>query len=161
MAPTIQPMQAADIPRIAEIEASQHHVPWSAQSFADALRCDWHCRVLKDETGVVLGYCVTMTAGDDEELLTITVRPDLVRQGYGKQLMQEVLAGAQERHAGQLFLEVRESNLGAIRLYEQMGFKIAGMRKNYYPTPADPAMQRPAGREHALLMRLSLAQSAS
>ena len=152
-------MDEADIPRVAEIESLQHHVPWSAQSFADALRCGWHCRVMKDAAGLVLGYCVTMTAGDDEELLTITVRPDLTRQGLGKQLMQEVLAGAQQRRAGQLFLEVRESNQGAIRLYEQMGFKIAGMRKNYYPIPADPVMQRPAGREHALLMSLTLEEA--
>lgn len=145
-----------DVPAVAGIEAMQHAVPWSAQSFVDALRCGWHCRVLKDQTGELLGYCVTMTAGDDEELLTITVRPDLTRQGYGRRLMQEVVAGARMRQARQLFLEVRESNQIAIDLYAQMGFKITGMRKNYYPIPANPEQQRPAGREHALLMCLML-----
>lgn len=149
-------MGDADVPAVAGIEAMQHPVPWSAQSFADALRCGWHCRVLKDQAGELLGYCVTMTAGDDEELLTITVRPDALGRGYGKKLMQEVVAGARLRQANQLFLEVRESNRTAIRLYEQMGFRISGMRKNYYPTPADPERQRPAGREHALLMCLML-----
>jgi len=156
MSPIIQQMGEADIPLVAEIETLQHHAPWSAQSFADALRCGWHCRVLKDPAGLLLGYCVTMTTGDDEELLTITIRPDATRHGLGKRLMQDVLAGAAQRKAGQIFLEVRESNLGAISLYEQMGFKIVGMRKNYYPMPADPVMQRPAGREHALLMSLTL-----
>ena len=152
-------MSDADVPLVAGIEAAQHHVPWSAQSFADALRCGWHCRVLKDAADQLLGYCVTMTVGDDEELLTITVRPEAMGHGYGKQLMQEVLAGARLRQASQIFLEVRESNRVAISLYEQMGFKITGMRKNYYPTPADPIQQLPAGREHALLMRLSLEQA--
>lgn len=150
-------MCADDVPQVATIEAAQHPVPWSAQSFADALRSGWHCRVLKDELDIVLGYCVTMTAGDDEELLTITVSPDATGHGYGKRLMQDVLTGATLRHARQIFLEVRESNHVAIRLYEQLGFKIAGMRKHYYPIPADPLLQRPAGREHALLMSLSLA----
>ncbi len=152
-------MCAADIPQIAQIEALQHHAPWSAQSFADALRCGWHCRVLKGQDDAILGYCVCMTAGDDEELLTITVQPDLTGQGFGKELMQEVVSGARLRQAKQIFLEVRESNQVAINLYGQMGFKITGMRKNYYPMPADPAQQRPAGREHALLMTLVLEES--
>ena len=150
-------MCEADVPQVAQIEALQHHVPWSAQSFVDALRSGWHCRVLRSPEEEILGYCVCMTAGDDEELLTITVRPDQMGQGYGKQLMQEVVSGARRRGARQVFLEVRESNQVAIDLYVQMGFKMSGMRKNYYPTPADPLLQRPAGREHALLMSLELA----
>lgn len=155
----IQPMCAADIPQVGWIEALQHHVPWSAQSFADALASGWHCRVLKIQDDQILGYCVCMTAGDDEELLTITVGPDQTGQGYGRQLMQAVVSGARMRQARQLFLEVRESNQVAINLYAKMGFKIVGMRKNYYPTPADPAQQRLAGREHALLMSLVLTES--
>ena len=150
-------MCEADVPQVAQIEALQHHVPWSAQSFVDALRSGWHCRVLRSPEEEILGYCVCMTAGDDEELLTITVRPDQMGQGYGKRLMQEVIGGALSRGASHVFLEVRESNQLAIDLYVQMGFKMSGMRKNYYPTPADPLLQRPAGREHALLMSLELA----
>ena len=150
-------MCEADVPQVAQIEALQHHVPWSAQSFVDALRSGWHCRVLRSPEEEILGYCVCMTAGDDEELLTITVRPDQMGQGYGKRLMQEVVSGALSRGASHVFLEVRESNQLAIDLYVQMGFKMSGMRKNYYPTPADPLLQRPAGREHALLMSLELA----
>ena len=149
-------MCEADVPQVAQIEALQHHVPWSVQSFADALRCGWHCSVLKSTDDQILGYCVCMTAGDDEELLTISVRPDQMGQGYGKRLMQEVVGGARSRGASHVFLEVRESNQLAIDLYVQMGFKMAGMRKNYYPIPADPVLQRPAGREHALLMSLEL-----
>lgn len=150
-------MCEADVPQVAQIEALQHHVPWSAQSFVDALRSGWHCRVLRSPDEEILGYCVCMTAGDDEELLTITVRPDQMGQGYGKRLIQEVVSGALSRGASHVFLEVRESNQLAIDLYVQMGFKMSGMRKNYYPTPADPLLQRPAGREHALLMSLELA----
>lgn len=153
---SMQPMSDTDVTEVAEIEAMQHHVPWSKQSFVDALRCGWHCRVLKDMQGYILGYCVTMSAGDDEELLTIAVRPEATGHGYGKRLMQEVLVGAASRRARQVFLEVRQSNQPAICLYEQMGFKINGMRKNYYQTLADPLLQRPAGREHALLMSLIL-----
>lgn len=155
----MQTMLDEDIPQVAAIEALQHSVPWSAVSFSDALRSGWHCRVLKNTQDQVLGYCITMTTGDDEELLTITVKPEYIGQGLGKQLMQEVLAGARQRCACNVFLEVRASNMPAIHLYEQMGFKIVGMRKNYYPVPATPETNSSSGRENALLMCLALAES--
>ena len=155
---TIHAMIDADIAEVEAIEAQQHSVPWSAASFADALNQGWHCRVLKDTCDQVLGYCISMTAGDDEELLTLTVRPDSTGQGLGKQLMQELLHQARQRGASNLFLEVRESNQIAIHLYEQMGFKMTGMRKNYYPVPANPVLKSLAGRENALVMCRALAE---
>lgn len=153
---TITPLMASDIGQVAAIEAMQHHAPWRAASFSDVLRQGWHSGVLKDANHTIQGYYIAMTAGDDEELLTITVHPDAVRQGYGKRLMQDLLGHARQRGAARLFLEVRASNAPAIRLYEQLGFKITGMRKNYYSLPANLQTGTPAGREDALLMCLPL-----
>ena len=47
-----------------------------------------------------------------------------------------------------VFLEVRPANVGAIRLYERLGFRQVGVRRGYYQTPA--------GREDALVMRRTL-----
>lgn len=149
------------MPVVAAIEALQHPVPWSSASFMDALRNGrtWHSRVLKDEMRHVLGYYIAMTAGDDEDLLTITVRPEFAGQGLGRHLLQDLLVNARQRGAARVFLEVRESNSRAIRLYTQMGFRISGMRKNYYPVPADLQTGLPAGREHAVLMCLLLSEA--
>lgn len=153
---TLNPLLAADIEKVAAIEAMQHHVPWSASSFSDVLKQGWHSGVLKDANNAILGYYIAMTAGDDEELLTITVHPDAVRQGYGKRLMWDLMHHARQRGATRLFLEVRASNAPAIRLYEQLGFKMTGMRKNYYFLPANLQTETPAGREDALLMCVPL-----
>lgn len=161
---TIHPMCENDVPAVAAIEALQHPVPWSAISFMDALHQGWHTRVLKDAQNRIRGYCVSMTAGDDEELLTITVHPDNVGQGLGRHLMQDLLSNARQRGAAQIFLEVRESNARAISLYGKMGFRMSGMRKNYYAVPANTKptvtlnsqLTALAGREHALVMSLSL-----
>lgn len=138
------------------IEARQHLVPWSAASFADVLHQGWHNVVLKDAHQAVLGYYIAMTAGDDEELLTITVHPDQVGLGHGKTLMQHLIQSATQRGAARIFLEVRASNHRAIGLYEQLGFKMSGMRKNYYRIPANPRSGSPARLEDACLMCLSL-----
>lgn len=147
-------MLQADVANVAVIEARQHLTPWHASSFEDALRSDWHTRVLRgDQPGEpVLGYFVAMTAGDDEELLTITVAPEFEGRGYGRLLLNALIEEAIARGAERLFLEVRQSNQRAIRLYESAGFTIAGMRKNYYTIPADHDQARPAGREDAVLM---------
>lgn len=152
-------MTAADIPAVAEIEAQQHLTPWLESGFRDALHHGWPARVLRDDARIdkpVLGYFVAMVAGDDEELLTITVAPEYVGQGYGRQLLETLLNDAHARGAQRLLLEVRQSNHRAIRLYESVGFTIAGMRKNYYAIPADPTQGRTAGREDAVLMACAL-----
>ena len=153
--PVLDTLQPADVAIVADIEARQHLTPWHARSFEDALRSGWHTRVLRETDQLdapVLGYFVAMSTGDDEELLTITVAPECSGRGYGRLLLDALLAEARARGVERLFLEVRQSNQRAIALYESAGFTISGMRKNYYAIPADPALARPAGREHAVLM---------
>lgn len=157
MSPRLDALLLADVPMVAEIESRQHLTPWRECSFEDALRSGWHARVLRAvaqsaQPPTLVGYFVAMRAGDDEELLTMTVAPEFEGRGYGRFLLQALLREATERGAAQLFLEVRQSNQRAIHLYESVGFTISGMRKNYYPIPADPVLGRPAGREDAVLM---------
>jgi ribosomal-protein-alanine N-acetyltransferase len=49
------------------------------------------------------------------------------------------------------FLEVRPSNLAAIRLYQRLGFEQIGIRRGYY--------QAPDGREDAIVLKLNLRQA--
>lgn len=163
-------MRAEDVPAVAAIEAQQHLTPWQASGFEDALRHQWHTAVLRgvlrdsaiESPGArILGYFVAISAGDDEELLTLTVCPEVAGRGYGRQLLMALIKDARKRGARKLFLEVRQGNARAIHLYESAGFTIAGMRKNYYAIPADAVSGRPAGREDALLMQLILQESAS
>ena len=170
----LESMRAEDVPAVAAIEAEQHPTPWQASGFDDALRHQWHTAVLRgvlpavsrdsaiESPGArILGYYVAMSAGDDEELLTLTVCPEVAGRGYGRQLLMALINDARNRGAQKLFLEVRQSNTRAVHLYESAGFTIAGMRKNYYAIPADAVSGRPAGRENALLMQLILQESAS
>ena len=60
-------------------------------------------------------------------------------QGFGYQLMQKFLQEAFEKQGQTIFLEVRQSNLPAIHLYEKCGFKQIAKRKNYYQHPVEDA----------------------
>ncbi|MCU7808799.1 MAG: GNAT family N-acetyltransferase, partial [Candidatus Thiodiazotropha sp. (ex Semelilucina semeliformis)] len=67
----------------------------------------------------------------------------------GNKLIQRLLKVARQHGAETAFLEVRSSNLAALKLYEDLGFVEIGQRKNYYPA-ADRA------REDAVVMSLEL-----
>ena len=156
MALILDAMSTEDVAVVAGIEARQHLTPWSVASFVDALRCGWHARVLREVNAStkqkILGYFVSMSTGDDEELLTIAVSPECCGQGHGRRLMQTLIDEANARGSERVFLEVRSGNSRAIRLYESLGFTMIGMRKNYYAIPSQTSSSPTSGREDALLM---------
>lgn len=66
---------------------------------------------------------------DEVELLLVATHPDSLKQGYAARLMQQSFKALQVK---KVFLEVRESNFSARKLYEKLGFLPYNTRKNYY-----------------------------
>jgi ribosomal-protein-alanine N-acetyltransferase len=106
----------------------------------------------EDDHSAMIGFAVATALGipgspAECELEFVLVPAQTRRQGIGRALVQAILAWARHHGAQEVWLEVRESNAAALRLYEQCGFAIAGRRPRYYPGYyADPA-------EDAVLMR--------
>ncbi len=85
----------------------------------------------------VAGFLAARSPGEGEcELLNLAVAPDFRRRGLARHLIR-ALAGA---CSGNIFLEVRESNLAARNLYKSMGFKEIGVRRDYYELPLEAAI---------------------
>ncbi|MFK5131261.1 ribosomal protein S18-alanine N-acetyltransferase, partial [Glaesserella parasuis] len=82
-------------------------------------------------------------------LFNIAVDPAYQGKGYGKQLLQALIAQLQQKQITTLWLEVRASNTTAQKLYFSLGFNEVTVRKNYYPT-------QDGGRENAVVMALYL-----
>jgi len=121
-----------DLPAIADIQSA---VPEASQWNP----CDYltyECRVA-EEGGAVVGFIVARpVAGREWEILNLAVAPRVRRQGIGRQLLGDVLA----RHAGDFFLEVRESNIPARQFYEYVGFRAITKRLQYYCNPVESAI---------------------
>ncbi len=143
----LRPLVVADLDRVMEIETRAYDFPWTHGIFRDCLRVGYCCWCYEKE-GLIEGYGVMSVAAGESHILNLTVRPESHRQGIGSKLMQHFLQLARRHDADIAMLEVRPSNLSAIRLYEKMGFSEVGVRQNYYP--ADN------GREDALILALSL-----
>ena len=92
------------------------------------------------ETGRLAGYLIVSRYVDAWHLMNIAVAPEHRRRGIARTLLDapvRVTAGA--GHRGYT-LEVRVSNADAIRLYESLGFKTAGIRRGYYTDNREDAM---------------------
>ncbi len=142
----IRPTIPEDIPLIAKIEQVAYFEPWSEAILYDCLRVGYafYSLVMQQQ---VIGYVIWYPIMDECHLLNITVHPNYQRQGLGQQLLQFVITTVQKQ-IKLIFLEVRESNWPAIALYEKLGFKQVGLRKNYYATTD--------GKENAIIYQLNL-----
>lgn len=140
----LRDMAEADLDAVLRIEREVHAHPWTPGNFSDALRSKYVCKVYESETDGMLGYAVLMLAVDEAELLDISIAARQQRHGWGRKLLEEMMALARRAHMRRMVLEVRASNAAAIALYRRAGFAGIGLRRDYYP--ADN------GREDAILM---------
>jgi len=143
----VRPMNEADIAAVFEIEQRSYPFPWTEGILRDCLRVGYSSCVL--EVGPVLvGYGVIAGGAGEAHLLNVCVREEFRGRGFGRTLIGHLLSLAAASGATLVFLEVRPANVGAVRLYEALGFRQVGVRRGYYQTPA--------GREDALVMRRTL-----
>jgi ribosomal-protein-alanine N-acetyltransferase len=85
----------------------------------------------------VAGFLVTRLVAQGEfEILNLAVSPELRRKGVAGQLIRAALADS----PGTYYLEVRESNHPARKLYLSLGFEQTGLRQNYYSDPPEAAI---------------------
>jgi ribosomal-protein-alanine N-acetyltransferase len=144
----IEPLDAARLEQVLQIEQRAYPHPWTRGNFLDTLKSGYHARVLLagDE---LLGYYVAMQGVDEVHLLNITVSPDYQRQGWGRVMLDALALWARSLQAQWLWLEVRVSNTRAIAIYEAHGYRRVGLRKAYYPAGHGQ-------REDAVVMSLRL-----
>lgn len=79
-----------------------------------------------------LGFTLCRHVDLEAELLLIGVAPGARRGGVGRALLDAAAAGAWQRAATSMFLEVRDGNAAALTLYRAAGFGVIGRRRDYY-----------------------------
>ncbi len=137
----VRPAGREDLERIVAIERASFSDPWRPSSFASLIG-DPRVLFLVAELPElpVAGYLVTWFAADEGEIANLAVAADARRRGVARALLGGVLEEARSREASALYLEVRESNEAARRLYESHGFSAVGRRRNYYRLPLEDAL---------------------
>jgi len=143
----VRPMMEIDLAEVAAIEQRSYAFPWSENIFRDCLRVGYTCRAL-DLAGQIIGYGVMSVGAGEAHILNVCVREEFRIVGFGRRLLEHLLERAAASGVSEAYLEVRPSNLAAIRLYQRLGFEQIGIRRGYY--------QAPDGREDAIVLKLPL-----
>lgn len=73
-------------------------------------------------------------------LVSVAVLQQYRNKGIGRILVDEAVRGTIIQKCVEMYLEVRCSNNGAVRLYESMGFVIKRQLKSYYKDGEDAYM---------------------
>jgi len=127
-----QPMQHADLSRVMDIEPRAYSFHWTQGTFEDCINNNYQMPVMYMGDQII-GYAVYSLVACEAHLLNITIEPEYMGRGLGRMLLEHIVENCSQQDVETLFLEVRVTNKPANRLYESMGFKSLGLRRNYYP----------------------------
>lgn len=143
--PTLRLADRDDLAAVAALESESFDPPWRADDVALLLEASEALLLLAEAGDAARGYALFQRIAGEAELLRIGVARAWRGRGLGALLVAEGLERLTAAGDRACFLEVREGNLPARKLYERAGFRQTGRRSGYY-----------ADGEDALLFRLDL-----
>ena len=127
---TFREMMVDDLEQVTAIENKLFSDPWTDNTMFFVI----------EEKEKILAYCSMQTVLDEGDILNVAVSPDRQREGIGYFLVDSMLKIAEVSGIHIVHLEVREGNGTARRLYERLGFKEDGLRRDYYTGPIENAV---------------------
>jgi [ribosomal protein S18]-alanine N-acetyltransferase len=116
-------------------------IPWSREAFLRELKSNDianYVVLFKDEK--LVGYAGIWLILDEGHITNVAVHPEYRTQGAGTRLMDALIEICHKRNIISMTLEVRKSNLAALKLYEKYNFVQKGIRKFYYADNKEDAI---------------------
>lgn len=131
-----------DLDGVLAVESESFSNPWTRDMYTWELQNQSMCHILLVRTADcrVAGFCAFWLVFDEIHINNIAMRPGFRTRGIGTALLRQVLAEGRQLGARRATLEVRASNVQARRLYARLGFRQAGLRRNYYSHPVEDAL---------------------
>ena len=132
----------ADLAEVATLQRRSFTHGWGAEAIQWELENTNVARiyVARTATGELVAYCACWIVFDELHINSLAVDERVRRQGIARRLLDEVVRDAIAEGARMATLEVRQSNAAARALYEGLGFKIEGVRRNYYQDPREDGL---------------------
>lgn len=149
---TIRDMTIMDVDRVCILEEMAFSMPWHKESFIEMIENkDALYLVAEDKekagtaedlsAGSIVACCGMRHIVGEGDISNVVVHPNYRKRGIGAHMLTELLSRGKKDFGIEAFtLEVRQSNVDAIRLYEKLGFVQEGIRKNFYEAPVENAV---------------------
>jgi ribosomal-protein-alanine N-acetyltransferase len=146
-------LETRDLDLVEAIERESYPTPWSRAMFDAELRKPSALALgAFTESDVLVGYAFVSRYVDAWHVMNVAVADSYRRRGIASALLERLFAVTESDPQRGYTLEVRVSNTGAIRLYEQLGFEPRGIRRGYYTDNREDALimwREPASTEQA------------
>ena len=137
----LRKLELRDLNDIERIERESYPTPWSRSMFDAELRKPSALALgAFTESGVLVGYAFVSRYVDAWHVMNVAVADSYRRRGIASALLERLFAVTESDPQRGYTLEVRVSNTGAIRLYEQLGFEARGIRRGYYTDNREDAL---------------------
>ena len=138
----VLPMAEKHIAAVAHMEQVCFSTPWTESGLRAELTSDTAVFRVVLADGVPAGYGGMHFVCTEGYIDNIAVLPEFRRHGIGQTTVQALLSYAQKHGGTFVSLEVRESNLPALALYQKLGFQQEGRRHGFYTKPTEDALIR-------------------
>lgn len=138
----ISNMEIQDLDLIANILQTDFDDFWNYNVFKAELTNGNSQYLVAKINDKVVGFAGIIPVLDEADISNIVVNKNFRKQKIGSQLLEELLKLASSMNIKTINLEVRKSNIPAIKLYEKYGFEVCGTRKNYYNNVEDAILMR-------------------
>ena len=136
-------MEEADIPSVLDIENISYPNPWRASTFSGEIGNEPISHplvIIYKPLNKLVGYVVYWLIQDEVQISNVAVSLEYRNRGIAEIMLRRVLDRIQKQSAKHVWLEVRPSNKAARFLYKKLGFKVLGIRSNYYRNPVEDAI---------------------
>lgn len=133
--------KSSDLDDIYELDMQTFAMPWSKEALSyDILENDNAFVIVAEYEGEFAGYADIWTVLDEADLNSIAVRVDFRRKGIGDAIMLAMTEMLSANGVATINLEVRVSNMPAIKLYKKYEFNECGVRPGYYLDNGEDAL---------------------
>lgn len=133
-------MERADVEIISRLEEEAFSMPWSCDDFLEMIDKEDARYYVAEADGRVVGGCGVLMIAGEGNITNVVVEPKERNKGIAYQMLKCLIEDGYRNGLNAFTLEVRASNVGAIHLYEKLGFFSEGIRPNFYEKPTEDAM---------------------
>jgi ribosomal-protein-alanine N-acetyltransferase len=136
----IRMMTETDLSEVCAIEQETFSDPWSEEDFRSSMREANNGYLVAEIDQKIIGYCGYWGIVGEGYIYNVAVKKEYRNQRIGYRMLENLIETSKSKGIASFTLEVRSSNEAAIHLYETLGFKAAGIRKDFYTKPNEDAV---------------------
>jgi len=133
-------MKESDAVEAARLEKENFSAPWTEDDFLEMIKAGYAHYLVACDDDRIIGSCGLRNIVGEGEITNVVVHPEYRNMGIGLNMLCKLMEDGEKMGVKAFTLEVRESNAPAIHVYERIGFRPEGMRRNFYENPTEDAV---------------------